>query len=498
MTPQQAAFPLPDHEALGDHAVSPEPARLTIASAANRPVDLPTVSPDACAPDSLEASESLHRRMLAGADVTAMAAAVAVVLGRLGVAHATLVALVSMPAVVLLFKIAGLYNRDELRLRHTTLDEAPLLLQLTGLFSLGMAILYPALAGGRLSGGGVAAVWLGSFCAVSGGRVLARVVAQRVVPVERCMIIGEARQAERIRERIAASRARTTIVACRAGDDVRTLGGPEVVIRQVRDLEVHRIIIAPVTTGTDGVVELIRLAKAVGVRVSVLPRILEVVGSSVAFDEVEGMAMLGVPRFGLCRSSRLLKRALDLAATTIGLILVSPVILAIAVAIRLDSKGPIFFRQIRVGRKGTQFYMAKFRSMVADADARKDELRALNTAGQGLFKIENDPRVTRVGRFLRQTSLDELPQLFNVLRGEMSLVGPRPLVIDEDAQVLGLDRSRLDLKPGMTGPWQLLGSRVPLQEMVEIDYLYASNWSLWLDLKTLLRTVQHVARRGNL
>ena len=501
MTPRQAAIPLTDREALGEHAVSPEPVRLAIASAANRAVDLAPVSLDACAPDSLEANESLHRRMLAAADVTAVAAAVAVVaivLGHVVVAHAVLVALASMPAVVFLFKIGGLYNRDELRLRHTTLDEAPLLLQLTGLFSLGTAILYPALLGGHLSGSEVAALWLASFCAVLCGRVLARSVAQRVVPVERCLIIGEARQAERIRERIAASRARTTVVACRAGDDVRTPGSAEAIIRQVRDLGVHRIIVAPTTAGTDGVVELIRLAKAVGVRVSVLPRILEVIGSSVAFDEVEGMAMLGVPRFGLCRSSRLLKRGLDLAATTIGLILIGPVILAIASAIRLDSKGPIFFRQIRVGRNGTQFYMVKFRSMVADADARKDELRALNTAGQGLFKIENDPRVTRVGRFLRQTSLDELPQLFNVLRGEMSLVGPRPLVIDEDAQVLGLDRSRLDLKPGMTGPWQLLGSRVPLQEMVEIDYLYASNWSLWLDLKTLLRTVQHVVRRGNL
>ena len=172
-------------------------------------------------------------------------------------------------------------------------------------------------------------------------------------------------------------------------------------------------------------------------------------------------------------------------------------IIAIALAIRIDSRGPVFFRQVRVGRDGKHFRIYKFRSMVVDAETRKEQLRELNEAGHGLFKITNDPRITRVGGLLRNTSLDELPQVFNVLRGEMSLVGPRPLVVDEDAQVLGLDRSRLHLTPGMTGPWQVLGSRVPMKEMVGIDYLYVANWSLWVDLKVMLRTVRHVARRGN-
>jgi lipopolysaccharide/colanic/teichoic acid biosynthesis glycosyltransferase len=176
---------------------------------------------------------------------------------------------------------------------------------------------------------------------------------------------------------------------------------------------------------------------------------------------------------------------------------ISPLMAAIALLIRLDSPGPIFFRQVRVGRDGKHFRIFKFLSMVADAEHHKDRLRGLNEAGEGMFKIADDPRVTRVGRFLRDSSLDELPQLFNVLRGEMSLVGPRPLVVDEDAQVVGLDRSRLRLYPGMTGPWQVLGSRVPMQEMVGIDYLYVANWTLWGDLKVLLRTARHVVRRGN-
>ena len=175
----------------------------------------------------------------------------------------------------------------------------------------------------------------------------------------------------------------------------------------------------------------------------------------------------------------------------------TPVIAGTALAIRLDSRGPIFFRQVRVGRDGRHFRIFKFRSMCMDAESQKDDLRGLNEVGDGMFKITEDPRVTRVGRFLRRSSLDELPQIFNVLRGEMSLVGPRPLVIDEDVQVQGLDRSRLHLTPGMTGPWQVLGARVPMAEMVAIDYLYVAGWSLWLDVKLLLRTARHVLRSGN-
>jgi lipopolysaccharide/colanic/teichoic acid biosynthesis glycosyltransferase len=210
------------------------------------------------------------------------------------------------------------------------------------------------------------------------------------------------------------------------------------------------------------------------------------------------MTMLGVRRFGLSRSSRLLKRTFDIILALIALVIIFPLITLLALAVRSESRGPIFFRQVRVGRDGTHFRIFKFRSMVVDADAQKETLRALNEAGDGLFKLADDPRVTRVGKLLRQTSLDELPQLFNVVRGEMSLVGPRPLVIDEDIHVVGLDRSRLHLTPGMTGPWQILGSRVPMQEMVGIDYLYVANWSLWLDVKVLVRTVRHVLRRGNL
>jgi lipopolysaccharide/colanic/teichoic acid biosynthesis glycosyltransferase len=204
--------------------------------------------------------------------------------------------------------------------------------------------------------------------------------------------------------------------------------------------------------------------------------------------------VLGLRRFGLTRSSWLVKRGFDLLGAAVLVVLAAPVLAVCAVAIRLESRGPILFRQTRVGRDGQRFQMRKFRTMVDGADQLKAQLRDRNEA-QGLFKIADDPRVTRVGRFLRRTSLDELPQLFNVLRGEMSLVGPRPLVVDEDSKVEGWHRRRLHLMPGMTGHWQILGSaRIPLNEMVKIDYLYVANWSLWSDVKILLRTVPYLLR----
>jgi exopolysaccharide biosynthesis polyprenyl glycosylphosphotransferase len=261
--------------------------------------------------------------------------------------------------------------------------------------------------------------------------------------------------------------------------------------------DVHRVIVAPGGAESDELLDAVRMAKSAGLKVSILPRIFEVVGSAVEFDHLEGITVLGVRRFGLSRSSRALKSAFDLAGAALVLTLLAPLLLTIAAAIRLSSRGPALFRQVRVGRDGQQFEMFKFRTMVVGAEAMKPELQGRNEA-QGLFKTADDPRVTRVGRVLRRTSLDELPQLLNVLRREMSLVGPRPLVVDEDRQVVGWHRRRLHLTPGMTGHWQVLGSaRIPLQEMVKIDYLYVANWSLWQDVKILLRTVPYIlARRG--
>jgi lipopolysaccharide/colanic/teichoic acid biosynthesis glycosyltransferase len=200
---------------------------------------------------------------------------------------------------------------------------------------------------------------------------------------------------------------------------------------------------------------------------------------------------------GLSRPASVLKRTFDLLGASVLLLLGAPLLLIIAVAIRLEGPGPVFFRQTRVGRDGRPFRIVKFRTMVVGADAMKESLRELNEAS-GLFKIADDPRVTRVGGFVRRSCLDEVPQLLNVLRGEMSLVGPRPLIPEEDCKIVGRERERLRTAPGMTGPWQVLGAaRIPLQEMVAIDCRYVATWTIWGDIGTLARTVPCVlARRG--
>ena len=277
------------------------------------------------------------------------------------------------------------------------------------------------------------------------------------------------------------------------------LGSLETLGLTLAEHGIHRAIIAPGAADSRDVLHVVRLIKAMGVRVSMLPRLTEVVGSSVEFDDLEGLTMMGLRRYGLSRSSRALKRAMDLVVSVSVLTLLAPLMLTIAVAIKIGSPGPVFFRQRRIGMEGLGFEIFKFRSMFEDAELLRDELDDMNEVDDGLFKIADDPRLTAVGRLLRRSSLDELPQLINVVKGQMSLVGPRPLVPDEDQRVEGLDRRRLHVMPGVTGIWQIYGSsRIPMREMVTIDYLYGANWSLWLDIKTLLRTVPFVLRARGL
>jgi exopolysaccharide biosynthesis polyprenyl glycosylphosphotransferase len=244
----------------------------------------------------------------------------------------------------------------------------------------------------------------------------------------------------------------------------------------------------------------IRELNAIGVQVDVIPRFPELIGPEVDVHTAGGITLWSLRPFRLSRSSRALKRGGDVLVSAFGLLLLAPLFAVVAILIKLDSRGPVFFRQERILDGRRTFRMWKFRTMVPDADERKHEFAHLNVHAQDggdgkMFKIRNDPRITRVGRLRRRDTLDELPQLLNVLAGEMSLVGPRPLIPEEHFHVTAWRRRRLELRPGVTGLWQVNGrSNLPFEEMVALDYRYVTNWSPWLDLALLLKTVPIVLR----
>lgn len=447
--------------------------------------------------------ESIFRRSLALADVLAAGLALLVVATLLGDDQLAPLALLALPLIVVVGKANGLYDRDELVINKTTLDQAPQLFQCVTLYTLVFVLLQDQFVDGVLGAGQELALWATLFLSLIFTRRLARHVARRLTGAERCLFVGTDTSYARLASKLkGSSRAtlvgRMTLTGDADIDETFLVAGAAQLHHLIEDLDVHRVIIEPSESLPQITLDFVREAKATSVRVSILPRILEVVGSAIEVDDVNGLTLLGVRRFGLSRTSTVLKRSLDVTGATLGLIATAPFLALAAILIKLDSPGSVFFRQHRVGREGQPFEMLKFRTMVADAEGQRSALQDSNEAGVGLFKMTDDPRITRVGDWLRRTSLDELPQLFNVLRGEMSLVGPRPLLADEDAQIIGLDRRRLQLTPGMTGHWQIAGSsRVPLSEMAKLDYLYVSGWSLWTDGKILLRTIPYMfARRG--
>jgi len=445
--------------------------------------------------------EAVFRSGLAIADVLAAAVALLICVTVLGDDLLTPLALLALPLVVVAGKAHRLYDRDELLLNKTTLDQAPQLFQCATLYTLLVLLLQDQFIDGGLGIDQALVLWATLFVSAILARWLARYVAGRITTPERCLFVGSdvsyARLESKLRDQRRAKLVGRMSLASVA-DEPQLDAGAMTLRRLIDELDVHRVIIEPSEAMPQITLDFVREAKATAARVSLLPRILEVVGSTIEVDDLDGLTLLGVRRFGLSRSSRALKRGLDLTGATLGLIATAPFIVIVSILIKLDSPGSVLFRQTRAGRDGKDFEMLKFRTMVVDAERLRTELQMRNEAGEGLFKIADDPRITRVGRLLRRASLDELPQLFNVLRGEMSLVGPRPLVLDEDRQITGLDRRRLQLTPGMTGHWQIAGSsRVPLSEMLKLDYIYVAGWSLWTDTKILLRTIPHMlARRG--
>jgi exopolysaccharide biosynthesis polyprenyl glycosylphosphotransferase len=330
----------------------------------------------------------------------------------------------------------------------------------------------------------------------------------RLVGGERVLVIGHGGGLHALVEKMRAHpRYRLTPVGIMASpEDAEAFGLPLVGDGrvEVESLErllllhaVGRVLISDAELEEPQLLAILRECQAAAVKVSMLPAISSAIGPSVEVDDVAGITVLGINPPVLSRTSAMVKRSLDLACALALLPVVAPLVAILAVLVRLTSPGPAFFRQVRIGKGGRRFTLVKLRTMVVDAEERRRALVAASKDPHWLH-LELDPRVTRLGRVLRRASLDELPQLWNVLRGEMSIVGPRPLSVADDSNVDGWGRGRLDLTPGITGLWQVLGrTSLPFEEMVRLDYLYVTNWSLWGDIRLILRTLPVVlGRRG--
>ena len=457
----------------------------------------------------------LVRRALLTADVVGLLAAFitteAVVPGQGSPVNAVsatgeyLMFFATLPIWVVAAKLYGLYDRDEERTNHSTADD------FAGVFQLMTINIWLVRVAAYLVGFGhpdfrkLLVFWMLAITFVPLGRATGRAVCRRHPGyTQNTLIVGLDELSQGLAERIARHpEYGLNVVGFVSADEDRegfvlgrVLGGVEDLPQLVSRFEVERVVVA---SDSHGDADFIRDLNDTGVQVDVVPRFHEVISGDIDIHMVEGIPVIGVRGFDLSRSSALMKRGMDIVGASVGLIILSPLFALVALAIKLDSAGPVFFRQVRAGARGQQFHIMKFRTMRNDAEERKREFAHLSKhstdRARTMFKITDDPRITRVGMLLRRSSIDELPQLWNVLRGEMSLVGPRPLILEEHAQVRDWETKRLGLRPGMTGLWQVLGrDEIPFVEMVRLDYVYVTSWSLGGDFRLLLRTLPVLIR----
>jgi exopolysaccharide biosynthesis polyprenyl glycosylphosphotransferase len=417
-----------------------------------------------------------------------------------------LVFALTLPIWVVMGRLYGLYKHDEERNDHTTVDD------LIGIFhfvTVGAWVFFTGASLTHLTALNLHKLltfWALAILLVVAGRVVARSLCRRrVAYIQNAVIVGAGDIGQRVAQKFIQHPEYGVNVVGFVDDapkeqhegleELAILGPPSSLEEVIRALDVDRVIVAFSNSSHEETLDVVRSLSDFYLQVDIVPRLFDVVSPSTTIHSVEGIPLIGLPPFHLSRSSQLLKRATDVCVSAALLLLAAPALAFIAIRIKLDSHGPVLFRQARIGVGDRTFTMFKFRTMSEDAEEHKEEVAHLNRhARQGrdgrMFKIPDDPRITRFGRTLRRYALDELPQLLNVVKGEMSLVGPRPLVHDEDRYVLGWGRRRLALKPGMTGLWQVLGSSaISFEEMVRLDYMYVTTWSLWNDFRLLGRTI---------
>jgi exopolysaccharide biosynthesis polyprenyl glycosylphosphotransferase len=435
---------------------------------------------------------ALLRRLLACADLGAafLASLSLAVVGDGDVGQLAW-ALAFLPVWVVLAKLLGLYDRDGRSLRHLTVEEAPLLV-LWALIGIACVALFLDLmpAGRPDASGAIVAVAVAAVSVIA-LRALARYVWRRVTPPTRLALIGSIGSADILRRKLE--------LFPDVHAEIVSVHNPREIDRLARDPEtlagIDRLGFAPASLDGEQVHAVREIARSAGVDLSVMPPSPSMFGSPARLDHLAEVPLLEYSTGVLSRSTLFLKRALDAVVSSLALVLLSPLLACTAVAIKLDSPGPVLFTQWRAGQDGKRFRIRKFRTMVWNAEELLPQLVRFDELAEPVFKIADDPRVTRVGRVLRRWSLDELPQLLNVLKGEMSLVGPRPEQLELVERYTHEHRLRLAVKPGLTGPMQVYGrGDLSMDERLAVEYDYIENMSIGRDLHLLGQTAAAVVR----
>jgi exopolysaccharide biosynthesis polyprenyl glycosylphosphotransferase len=413
--------------------------------------------------------------------------------GSLGVRDVTLVAV----AMAVALHLHGRYRRPASRLRPSGWWGPTVIARClpTGAL-LALALDALILRGGRMTLTAAVAMTLPAIVLVPFGR---RQIVRMFDPtVTRILVVGTGPMSDRLTSRL--RRCPDTRVVGHVDDNAapgtRVLGGVTDLPDVCADHAIDRVIIAFPNTSDAIVLEALRKLEG-QVPISEIPRYFELHNWRTEAEELHGLTLMHLPTVSMAASERIIKRLMDVTLATCALTVVAPFLLLVALAIKLDSRGPVFFRQERMGRAGKPFRIFKFRSMTADAWRQRDMVAGCNEVDGPLFKMEKDPRVTRVGAFIRRTSIDELPQLINVVRGEMSLVGPRPLPTEESDRIDGAALARLDVNPGITGLWQVCGrSDLTYDDLQHLDSVYVRSWSLRWDLRIMAQTPRAVCGRS--
>ena len=436
--------------------------------------------------------DSLRRRVLALADAMAVLVSALILWASGATAEDAAAVALFIPGWLLVAKVCGLYDRDHRSIRCLTIDELGRIvaLALAGTALLATALL--VLSVNELTASAEFRLWVVVAVSLFAFRVAARAIYRRVTPPERALILGEGPLADETRRKLELfPDTHIDVVAARESCSPEELRAREEFLDGV-----DRIIVASPTLDERLLAEVIAVTRARQVKLSVVPPVRGMLGTAVQLSHVADLPFIEYHTWDASRTSLVGKRILDLTVSCLGLVLLSPLLLVIAVAIRSSGPGPVLFVQTRAGRGGRPFRMLKFRTMEDGAHDRLAELVDIGGLEEPAFKLRDDPRVTSVGRLLRRTSLDELPQLVNVVRGEMSLVGPRPEQVEIVDHYTPEQRFRLSVKPGMTGPMQVYGrGALRFDERLAVERDYIENVSVGRDLHILALTIVPVLRR---